>query len=207
MTNTSLWRGAAPLVLASGSPFRLALLQSAGIPAEAVKPEIDERAVEQSVRDRGAGPEQVAGVLAEAKALSISSNFAGRFVLGCDQTLALGARAFHKPEGREGARQHLKALSGRTHHLHSGLALVQDGRLIWSEVTSASMTMRELADDMIEAYLDAAGDAILKSVGAYQLESLGIHLFEHFEGDQSTIVGLPLLPLLEALRQEGLIAQ
>jgi septum formation protein len=207
MTASSLWRGTEPLVLASGSRFRLALLQSAGIPAEAVKPAIDERAVEASVREKGAGPEQVAGVLAEAKALSISAQYAGRFVLGCDQTLALGPKAFHKPEGRAGARQHLKSLSGRTHHLHSGLALVQDSRVIWAEVTSASMTMRELSDEMIESYLDAAGDAVLQSVGAYQLEALGIHLFEHFEGDQSTIVGLPLLPLLEALRQEGLVAR
>lgn len=207
MKGTSLWRGVEPLVLASGSPFRLALLASAGIPAEAVKPAIDERAVEASVRDRGAGPEQVAGVLAESKAQSVSARFPGRFVLGCDQTLALGPQAFHKPEGREGARRHLRTLSGRTHHLHSGLALVQDGRVIWAEVTSASMTMRVLSDEMIENYLEAAGETILQSVGAYQLEALGIHLFEHFEGDQSTIVGLPLLPLLEALRQEGLVAR
>jgi septum formation protein len=205
MIATSLWLGTDPLVLASGSPFRLALLQSAGIPAVAIKPALDERVVEADARAKGAGPEQVAKILAEAKALALSAAYPGRVLLGCDQTLALGPEAFHKPEGMEGAAAHLRKLSGRTHHLHSGLALVRDGVVLWSDVISASLTMRILSDAMIRAYLDMAGAAILASVGAYQLEGIGIHLFDAIQGDQSTIVGLPLLPLLEALRQEGLV--
>ena len=139
--------------------------------------------------------------LAEAKALSVSHPLTGRLVLGCDQTLALGTTAFHKPVGIAGARSHLEQLSGKTHYLHSGLALVQDGQILWSHCETARMTMRHLSADMIDAYLDQAGDGILSCVGAYQLESLGIHLFERIEGDQSTIIGLPLLPLLANLRR------
>jgi septum formation protein len=197
------WLLEKPLVLASGSRFRRALLDAARIPAESLPASIDERAAETRLREAGAGPDAVARGLSEAKALSVSAAKPGRLVLGCDQTLALGDIAFHKPDGRIGARDHLRRLSGRAHHLHSGLCLARDGALLWSHVESARMSMRPLSETMIEAYLDAAGEAILGSVGAYQLESLGIHLFEAIEGEQSAIIGLPMLPLLRALRAEG----
>jgi septum formation protein len=197
------WLLDAPLVLASGSRFRRALLDAAEIPAETRPAQIDERAVEERLRESGAGPDAVARALAEAKACAVSALAPDRLVLGCDQTLALGKDAFHKPAGRDGARAHLRRLSGRKHHLHSGLCLARGGAVLWSHVESAGMTMRDLSEAMIEAYLDAAGEAILSSVGAYQLEALGIHLFKTIEGDQSTIIGLPMLPLLGALRAEG----
>jgi septum formation protein len=205
MSAHPLWRLNAPLVLASGSAFRKALLTAAEIPHDVNPAKIDERAVEARLRAAAAAPAEVAKGLSEEKALSVSTGLPGRLVLGCDQTLALGEEAFHKPEGREGARHHLRKLSGQTHHLHSGLALARDGVILWSHVESARMTMRVLSPDMIEAYLDAAGPRIFSSVGAYQLESLGIHLFSMIEGDQSTIIGLPLLPLLAALGDLGAV--
>jgi septum formation protein len=200
-----LWLWPTPLILASGSAFRKALLEGAEIPHEVLPARIDERAAEAGLRGRLAGPTDVARSLSEAKALSVCALRPGRLVLGCDQTLALDEEAFHKPEGREGARAHLEKLSGRTHHLHSGLALARDGAILWSHVEAARLTMRPLSPLMVEAYLDAAGDRILSSVGAYQLESLGIHLFASIEGDQSTIIGLPLMPLLAALRALGAV--
>jgi septum formation protein len=168
---------------------------------------IDERHFEASLRQSqpDAGPEAIARGLSEAKALAVSALEPGLLVLGCDQTLALGNEAFHKPAGKAGAKEHLLKLSGKAHHLHSGLALARDGVILWSHVASARLQMRVLSEAMIEAYLDATGDRILSSVGAYQLESLGVHLFEAIEGDQSTIIGLPLMPLLAALRQLGLV--
>jgi septum formation protein len=201
--NSTLWLLDEPLLLASGSRFRRALLESAGIPLDVEAAAIDERIAEAALRAQKVGPEGVARGLSEAKALAVSERHPARLVLGCDQTLALGEEAFHKPAGRDGARDHLRRLSGHAHFLHSGLALARGGKLLWSHVESARMTMRPLSEAMIEAYLDAAGEAVISSVGAYQLEALGIHLFERIEGDQSTIIGLPLLPLFRALRAEG----
>jgi septum formation protein len=195
-----LWRDARPLVLASGSVFRRALLDAAAIPLDVDPARIDERAVEATLPP---DPAAVASGLAAAKAVEASGRNPGRLTLGCDQTLALGARILHKARDRDEARLRLEDLSGRTHHLHSGFALARDGVLLEASVASARLVMRPLSPAMIEAYLDAAGDAILSSVGAYQLEALGVHLFEAIEGDQSTIVGLPMLPVLAALRRHG----
>jgi septum formation protein len=195
-----LWLDRLPLVLASGSIFRRQLLEAAEIPHVVRPAAIDERQIEASLQQAGAGPDAIARGLAEAKAVAAKADPA-EIVLGCDQTLALAETMFHKPHDRAAAAGHLRRLSGKTHALHSGLALVRGGRLLWSHTQSAHLTMRPLDEAMITAYLDAAGDRILSSVGAYQLEHLGIHLFDRIEGDQSTIIGLPLLPLLAALRR------
>jgi septum formation protein len=198
-----LWRGKDPLILASQSRARQTLLANAGIDFEAVPAEIDERAVQQA--SRLAAPGDIAALLAREKSLSVSARLSDRFVVGADQTLALGSRLFSKPAGRAQAAEQLHALAGGTHELHSAVAVARDGKILFETVTSARMTMRRLSDAEIEAYLDEAGDAVTSSVGAYQLEGLGVHLFERIEGDHFTILGLPLLPLLGFLRSERLL--
>ena len=193
------------LILASGSPFRKALLADAGLDVEAVPARIDERAVEEPLHESGVSPEDVAAILAEAKAVEVSERRPGALVLGCDQTLSLGDRLFHKPADMEGARRHLLALSGRTHQLNSAAVLVRHGEVLWRHVDVASLTMRKLDPAFIGRYLARVGDRALSSVGAYQIEKEGIQLFEKIEGDHFTIVGLPLLPLLAELRQLGAI--
>ncbi|MER9376372.1 Maf-like protein [Mesorhizobium sp. M0491] len=193
------------LILASGSPFRKAMLVNAGVEVEAVPAEVDERALEGRLQDSGVSPEDVALVLAEAKATEVSERRPGALVLGCDQTLSLGDEVFHKPADREGARRHLLALSGKTHQLNSAAVLVRDGRVLWRHVGIASMTMRKLDPAFIGRHLARVGAKALGSVGAYQIEGEGIQLFEKIEGDHFTIVGLPLLPLLAELRDLGAI--
>jgi len=200
----TLWRGKHPLVLASQSPTRQALLANAGIDFEAVAAEIDERAVQQA--SGLSAPGDIAALLAREKALSVSSRQPGKYVIGADQTLALGDRLFSKPAGRAQAAEQLRALAGHSHELHSAVAVARDGKIIFEAIATAEMTMRPLGAAEIEAYLDAAGEAVASSVGAYQLEGLGVHLFERIEGDHFTILGLPLLPLLAFLRSEGLLA-
>lgn len=193
------------LILASGSPFRKKLLEHAGIGVEAIPAELDERALEAPLADSGASPEDVALVLAEAKATAVSEEHPGRLVLGCDQTLSLGDEVFHKPADMEGARRHLLKLSGKTHHLNSAVVLVRDGETLWRHVGIASLTMRKLDPAFIGRHLARVGDKALSSVGAYQIEGEGIQLFDKVEGDYFTIVGLPLLPVLEKLRELGAI--
>jgi septum formation protein len=192
------------LILASSSPFRKSLLANAGIECRAVPPAVDERALEAPLEGSGATPEEVAQILAEAKAANVESH-PGALVLGCDQTLSLGDRVFHKPRDMEDARRHLLALSGRTHHLNSAAVLVRGGQTLWRHVGIASLTMRELDPGFIGRHLARVGDKALSSVGAYQIEGEGVQLFEKIEGDYFTIVGLPLLPLLAALREFGAI--
>lgn len=193
------------LVLASASPFRRMLLENAGIAVEVVPASIDERAAEAPLSESGATPEDVALVLAEAKALDVSGRLPGRLVLGGDQTLSLEDRIFHKPADMEAARRHLLALSGRTHQLNSAAVLARDGAALWRHVSTAHMTMRELSPGFIGRYLASVGQNALSSVGAYQVEGKGIQLFEKIEGDHFTIVGLPMLPLLDELRRLGAI--
>jgi septum formation protein len=199
----TLWRGTYPLILASQSRTRQALLANAGFSFEAVPADLDEREVQQA-SGLSAAPD-IAALLARRKALSVSSHQPGRFVVGADQTLARGARLFVKPAGRAQAAEQLRALAGGSHELHSAVAVVRDGKILFEAVTIARMTMRRLGEPEIDAYLDAAGDAVTTSVGAYQLEGLGVHLFERIEGDHFTILGLPLLPLLAFLRSERLL--
>lgn len=204
MATAGLWRGGAPLVLASRSEVRGKVLAAAAIPLEIMPARIDERAVE---RDSGTtAPDRVAVMLARAKALAISAQLPGRLVLGADQTLALGEQRFSKPQGPDDAAAQLRALSGQTHALHSGIALARDGQILFDHCATARLRMRVLDEAMIATYLDAAGDAVLASVGAYQIEGPGIHLFDTVEGDYFTIVGMPLLPLLAHLRQAKLVA-
>ncbi|MFZ0767056.1 MAG: Maf family protein, partial [Bradyrhizobium sp.] len=138
-------------------------------------------------------------------ACAVSVRRQGRYVVGADQTLALGTRIFNKPSGRAQAADQLRALSGHCHELHAAVAVARDGKLLFDHVSIARMTMRRLDDAEIDSYLEEAGDAVTSSVGAYQLEALGVHLFERIEGDHFTILGLPLLPLLAFMRGEHLL--
>jgi len=199
----TLWRGKDQLILASQSRARQMLLTNAGIAFEAVPADIDERAVQQA--SGLTAPSDIAALLAREKALWVSSRQPGRYVIGADQTLALGERLFSKPASRAQAAEQLRALAGRAHELHSAVAVARDGKILFGNVAVAHMTMRRLDETGIDAYLDAAGDAVTSSVGAYQLEGLGVHLFERIEGDHFTILGLPLLPLLAFLRSERLL--
>jgi len=200
----TLWREKNPLILASQSRARQTLLANAGIAFESVPAEIDERAVQQA--SQLTAPGDIAKLLAREKSLAVSAQLPSRFIVGADQTLALGSRLFSKPAGRAQAAEQLRALAGGTHELHSAVAVARDGKILFDNVTSARMTMRNLGEAEINAYLDQAGEAVTSSVGAYQLEGLGVHLFERIEGDHFTILGLPLLPLLAFLRSERLLS-
>jgi septum formation protein len=200
----TLWRGTHRLILASQSRARQTLLANAGIDFEAVAADIDERALQQA--SQLTEPGEIAAHLAAKKALAVSVHRPGQFVVGADQTLALGTRLFSKPAGRSQAAEQLRALAGNTHELHSAVAVARDGKILFADATMARMTMRQLGGAEIAAYLDEAGEAVTSSVGAYQLEGLGVHLFERIEGDHFTILGLPLLQLLAFLRRELLLA-
>jgi septum formation protein len=198
-----LWLAPHPLVLASKSLARRAMLEAAGIPLVLVPADIDERAIETRSGPVDAG--QAAVLLAREKARVVAARLGNRFVVGADQTLALGTRRFSKPPDRDAAREQLRALSGRTHELHSAVAVGRDGRVVFSHVDVARLTMRAISDRFIESYLDAVGPEVTQSVGAYQLEKEGVHLFERIEGDHFTILGMPLLALLAFLRREGFL--
>jgi septum formation protein len=201
MSQPALWMIDRPLLLASKSASRRTLLEGAGVPIQVVPADIDERAVEASVG--GTDPAAIAVLLARSKAIAVSRHYPDRLVIGADQTLALGPRRFSKPVDRSGAREQLKLLRGQTHHLHSGVAIARAGDSIFMCCAEAKLTMRAFSDSFLEAYLDAAGDAVTTSVGGYQVEGFGVQLFERIEGDQATILGLPLLPVLDALRELG----
>jgi len=200
----TIWREQFALILASQSRARQMLLANAGISFDAIPADIDERALQKN--SSLSAPDEIAGLLAREKACFVSSKNPGRYVVGADQTLALGNRLFSKPAGRTQAADQLRLLAGHTHELHSAVAVARDGKIVFSDVIVARMTMRRLGESEIEAYLDQAGQAVTTSVGAYQLEGLGVHLFERIEGDHFTILGLPLLPLLAFLRGEGLLS-
>src|ERR1700761_3312481 len=199
----TLWRGKEPLVLASQSRVRQMLLANAGIPFESEPAEIDERAIQ--ARSGLSAPDDIAGLLAREKAGVVAPRRAGRYVVGADQTLALGARLFNKPSGRAQAADQLRTPARQTPELYAAIAVTRDGKTLFEHVAVARMTMRRLSDVEIDSYLVEAGAAVTSSVGAYQLEGLGVHLFEHIEGDHFTILGLPLLPLFAFLRREHLL--
>jgi septum formation protein len=201
---SALWLASAPLVLASQSKVRRALLEAAGIPVETRPAALDERALEARVPHADASA--VAGLLAREKALNVAAAMPDRLVVGADQTLALGARRFTKPADRAAARAQLSALAGRTHTLQSAVAVARGADVLFQDVAVARLRMRPLAEEFLERYLDAAGEAVTGSVGGYQLEGLGIQLFEKVDGDHFTILGLPLLPLLAYLRAQGSLA-
>jgi septum formation protein len=200
----NIWRGKQPLILASQSRARQALLANAGLAFEAIPADIDERKIQH---ESGLlEPDKIALLLAREKAIAVSSAHPERMVIGADQTLALGSQLFTKAAGRTQAADQLRELAGKIHELHSAIAVAQNGKTLFETVSVARMMMRLMTEAEIGAYLDAAGEAVTTSVGAYQLEGLGVHLFERIEGDHFTILGLPLLPLLAFLRGEKLLA-
>jgi septum formation protein len=201
----ALWLPAKPLVLASKSEVRRRVLAAAGLPVEVRPANIDERGIEARSTAHSAG--EVARLLAGAKAHTIATHMPGRVVLGADQTLTLGEKRFSKPADRAAAHAQLRALSGQTHRLYSALTVVSDGRVLFEHLDTADLTMRELSDAFIERYLDTAGPEAQASVGAYQIESAGIHLFARIAGNYHTIMGLPLLPLLDFLRANKCVAE
>jgi septum formation protein len=194
------------LILASGSATRAALLTSAGVPFSVRASTVDERALEAPLLAAGTSPAALATALADAKALTVSNAELDALVIGADQTLDLVGARFTKPADRTAAREQLERLSGRTHQLHSALAVAQRGTVVWRHIESATLTVRKLRADEIDAYLAAAGDRVTASVGGYQIEGLGVRLFDRIAGDHSTILGLPLVPLLHYLRSCGVLS-
>ncbi|MDR7035493.1 MULTISPECIES: Maf family protein [Methylobacterium] len=196
------WALPAPLLLASTSPTRRLLLESAALPVETESPGVDERAVEREAARLA--PAELAGRLAAAKCAAVAARHPDRIVVGADQVLDLDGEVFHKPADPAAARAQLGRLAGRSHALHAAVAIGADGRVAESFVETARLTLRPLDAAAIAAYVELAGAArVTASVGAYQLEGLGIHLFSEIAGDHSTILGLPLLPLLARLRARG----
>lgn len=193
------------IVLASGSASRRALLTAAGVEAEAVKPLVDEDAAKAAMRGEGISVRDQAMHLAELKTIKVSSSREG-LVIGGDQMLALGDRAFDKPANMAAAADHLRALSGQAHTLETALVIAENGQPVWRHLARPRLTMRPLSEPFIEHYLEAAGEDLLSTVGAYQLEGLGAQLFTSIEGDYFSILGLPLLPLLDYLRTRGALA-
>lgn len=189
------------LILASQSQTRKALLERAGLQFSARAAQLDERALEQGVIDAGGDGRDVALLLAQRKTAALSAQHEGAVIIGADQTLSLGPELLHKPVDRAGAMAQLDTLRGKTHRLHAGVALMRDGELLWSDVQTAELTMRSFSDVERDEVLAREGEAIFQSVGSYRLEGPSIRLFETVSGDYFTILGLPLLPLLAALRE------
>jgi septum formation protein len=187
------------IVLASRSASRQAMLTAAGVAFEARPAAVDERALEASLA--GARPDQVALALAEAKALAITGD--ERPVLGSDSLVVVGERRFDKPASREEAVEHLRAFSGRVMQLHSAAAIAKDGAIVWRHAALASLQVRTLSEEFIASYLDAEWPEVSGCVGVFRIEALGVQLFERIEGDHFTVLGMPLLPVLGALRDLG----
>ncbi len=193
------------LILASRSPARLALLANAGLDVTAEPADFDERAAEAPLVEEGLGADDIAAVLAEGKAMTVSEKRPGALIIGADQTLSCEGRRFSKPASMEEAREQLLRLRGRTHVLHSAVACVRDGDTVFRHLDEARLTMRNASPAFIGHYLARVGQTALTSVGAYQIEGPGIQLFARIEGSYFTILGLPLLPLLDFLRGQGVI--
>lgn len=191
------------LILASGSAARRRMLEDAGLSFEVDVPRVDEEAAKGSFRAAGMPPREQADALAELKALSVAQRRNG-FVIGADQMLALEGQVFDKPKSPVEAREHLLRLRGRSHALITAAVVAREGAVIWRHVDTPRLTMRAFSDDFLNAYLARAGEQVLASVGAYQLEGLGAQLFDRVEGDFFSVLGLPLLPLLAFLREHGI---
>lgn len=191
------------IVLSSSSATRRKLLSQTGLYFKTAKPPVDESIIKAKLKEAGASAEQVADNLAESKANSVAAILPGAFIIGADQMLECDGVWFDKPTGRDGAKSHLRALSGKTHQLITAAVIAHEGRIIWRRTETARMTMRPLSEEFIETYLDKAGDGAVRSVGAYELEGAGAQLFDKVEGDFFSILGLPLIPLLAALREAG----
>lgn len=196
----SLQSAAPPLVLASASATRRALLTGAGLAFEAIAAAVDEAAIKESAQAEGIPPADAAIMLAEAKAERIARRRPDALVIGCDQLLVCDDRWFDKPPHLAAARAQLQALRGRPHRLVTATVAWRGGARIWQDVATPRLIMRAFSDAFLDAYIAAEGEALLGSVGAYRLEGLGVHLFSRVEGEHSAILGLPLLPLLHFLR-------
>ena len=192
------------IILASGSASRRSLLSGAGVMAKNIKPLVDEESARASFRASGMSVRDQAMQLAEMKAVKVSSNHTG-LVIGGDQMLSLEGKPFDKPIGMDGARSHLKAMSGKAHTLETAIVIAENGTPVWRHLARPKLTMRVLTETFIDQYLETAGEDILNTVGAYQLEGIGAQLFTKIEGDYFSILGLPLLPLLDYLRTRGVL--
>jgi septum formation protein len=195
----------ARLILASKSAARAQLLENAGIPFDTMPAAVDERAIEAPLIVAARTPAEIALALAEAKAIAVSRAEPTAIVIGADQTLEADGMRWTKPHSMEEAHGQLLRLSGCTHALHSAIAVARNGAVAWQHVDTARLTMRKLSASFIATYLAEIGDIAMASVGAYQIERIGIQLFDRIEGDYFTILGLPLLPLLSWLREQKVI--
>lgn len=193
------------LILASTSPSRRALMRAAGLRFEAFPAAVDEAALKEAALAEGMRPTDAAVLLADAKARAVARRRPEALVIGSDQLMVCEGRWFDKPADLVEAGAHLRALSGRTHQLVNGTVAWRGGRRIWQNAAVATLTVRTLSEAFIAAYLAAEGDALLATVGAYRMEGAGIHLFTAVDGEHSTILGLPMLPLLGFLRQQGVL--
>lgn len=193
------------IILASASAGRRRLLEAAGVGVEIVASGIDESAIKRAVLGCASKPDpaRLAGELARAKGVAVSTRFPDALVIGADQVLALDDEVLDKPSDKRAARAQLERLRGRAHRLLSAVALAEKGRVVWQDLGVATLSMRAVSDAYLTRYLQEAGDRVCQTVGAYEIEGLGVQLFDRIEGDHFTIVGLPLLPLLAELRQRG----
>lgn len=191
------------IVLSSSSATRRKLLSQTGLYFKTAKPPVDESVIKATLKKAGASAAQVADNLAESKANSVGMIIPGAYVIGADQMLDCDGVWFDKPEDRDGARRHLQSLRGKTHSLITAAVIAFEGRIVWRHTETAKMTMRDFSDGFLDQYLDKAGEGLTRSVGAYELEGAGAQLFERIEGDFFSILGLPLIPLLGALREAG----
>lgn len=187
------------LILASGSAARAAMLRSAGLTFKIIPADVDEKKITAAFKTKNASPRRIAAELAAHKALAVSAQNPGALVIGSDQVLAEGGRLMGKARSKAEATKKLKMLRRKTHVLISAAAIAQNGTIIWRHADSAALTMRDFSPAMLRAYLDAAGDALTRAVGAYEAEGLGAWLFETVRGDHFTVMGMPLLPLLAHL--------
>lgn len=189
------------ILLASECPSVTRILANAGVAVEVLAADLDDEALEAPLEDSGASPEDIALILAEAKATDVSGRKPSTLVLGCEQTFSLGDQIYHAPIDMEAARRRLLLLSGKTHQLNSAAVLARDGSIVWRNVGVANLTMRKLDPAFVGRHLARVGGKALQSVGAYRIEGEGIQLFEKIEGDYFIVLGLPLMPLLAELRR------
>ena len=196
---------AQPIILASKSQARTAVLKGAGVPFEVAVAGVDEDAVKNAMLAEGASPRDVADALAELKAIKVSRSKPG-FVIGSDQTLEFEGKLYDKAETVDGAAERLRTMRGKPHKLHSAVVVAKDGAPIWREIVSATLTMRDFSDEFLASYLELEGEEALGSVGCYRLEGPGAQLFSKIEGDYFAILGLPLMGLLDLFRRHGVLA-
>ena len=191
------------LILASKSASRRAMLDAADVSYEAIPADVDERAIEKALK--GASPPEIAEALSVAKAAALAAQHPDRLILGSDSLVVVDGKRFDKPTSRENAAEHLRFFSGKPLELHSAAALVRGDTCVWSAPSQALLHVRDLSDAFIEHYLDQEWPEVGFTVGVFRIEAMGVQLFDRIEGDQFTMLGMPLLPVLEALREEGVL--